>query len=138
MNSTTRRSYDAPQPSEIDDTEDRMGSIEQLDFDEEEPTARIGDLIPEDELAHEIPDQRVREAGMTGASTPDHHPTDDDLDPEVLIREDGARSATEEGDGRPSDRDFSIVDEDEIGGGIGLDEAELARRDPLDGKPERD
>ena len=74
----SRRPFDATQPEPIDDNEDRMGSMEELDFDEEEPSARIGDLMPEDELAHEIPEKRVREAGMTGASTPDHHPTDDD------------------------------------------------------------
>jgi hypothetical protein len=30
-----------------------------------------------------------------------------------------------------------VVDEDDIGGGDGLDEAELGRLDPLDGKPEK-
>jgi len=132
----SRRPYGAPQPEPIDDNEDRMGAMEELDFDEEEPTARIGDLIPEDELEHKIPDQRVREAGMTGASTPDHHLTDDDLDPESMIDEDGARSANEPGEDRPADWDLSIVDEDDIGGGDGLDEAELAQFDPLDGKPD--
>lgn len=131
-----RRPYGAPQPEPIDDNEDRMGSMEELHFDEEEPSARIGDLMTDDELAREIPEKRVREAGMTGASTPDHHPTDDDLDPEQMIGEDGARSASEEGDDHPADWDLSIVDEDDIGGGDGLDEAELARRDPLDGIPE--
>ena len=132
----SRRPYGATQPEPIDDNEDRMGSMEELDFDEDEPTARIGDLIPEDELAHDLPDERVREAGMTGASTPDHHSTDDDMSPETLIDEDGARSAQEAGDGGPADWDLSIVDENDIGGGDGLDEAELAEFDPLDGKPE--
>ncbi|MDB5983406.1 MAG: phosphotransferase system, HPr-related protein [Pseudomonas sp.] len=131
-----RRPYGAPQPEPIDDNEDRMGSMEELHFDEDESGARIGDLMTDEELAHEIPEKRVREAGMTGASTPDHHPTDDDLDPEQMIGEDGARSASEEGADHPADWDLSIVDEDDIGGGDGLDEAELARRDPLDGKPE--
>lgn len=131
----SRRPYGATQPEPIDDNEDRMGSMEELHFDEEEPSARIGDLIPEDELEQEIPDRRVREAGMTGASTADHHPTDDELDPEVLIREDGARSAREEGRGTPMDTQLSDVDEDDIGGGNGLDEEELAHRKPLDGKP---
>jgi hypothetical protein len=113
-----------------------MGSMEELDFDQgDEPTGRIGDLIPEDELEQELPDRRVREAGMTGASTADHHPTDDELDPEVLIREDGARSAKEEGRGTPMDTQLSDVDEVDIGGGNGLDEEELAHRKPLDGKP---
>jgi hypothetical protein len=132
----SRRPYGATQPEPIDDNEDRMGSMEELDFDEgDEPTGRIGDLIPEDELEQELPDRRVREAGMTGASTADHHPTDDELDPEVLIREDGARSAKEEGRGTPMDTQLSDVDEDDIGGGNGLDEEELAHRKPLDGKP---
>src|SRR5690606_5754743 len=106
----SRRPFDATQPEPIDDNEDRMGSMEELDFDEEEPSARIGDLMPEDELAHEIPEKRVREAGLTGASTPDHHSTDDDLDPEMLIREDGARSAREEGEDNPADFELSVVD----------------------------
>ncbi|KAA8711038.1 hypothetical protein [Pseudomonas cannabina] len=128
----SRRPFVATEPEPIDDNEDRMGSMETLDFDEEEP-ARIGDLIPEDELQHEIPDQRVREAGLTGASTDDHHSTDDDLSPEILIREDGARSASEQGEDDPADLDLTVVDENDIGGGDGLDEEELAIVDPLDG-----
>ena len=132
----SRRPYGATQPEPIDDNEDRMGSMRELDFDDKDD-ARIGDFIPEDELAHEIPEQRVREAGLTGASTPDHHSTDDDLDPEILIREDGARSADEEGEDSPADFDLTVVNEDDIGGGDGLDEAELGVLDPLDGKPEK-
>ncbi|KPX45136.1 Uncharacterized protein ALO68_01070 [Pseudomonas syringae pv. helianthi] len=128
----SRRPFGATQPEPIDDNEDRMGSMETLDFNEDE-TARIGDLIPEDELQHEIPDQRVREAGLTGASTEDHHPTDDDLSPETLIHEDGARSSNEQGEDVPADLDVTVVDEDDIGGGNGLDEEELAIVDPLDG-----
>lgn len=133
MNQVKQRAFDAPQPAEIDDTEDRMGSMEQLDFDDDEPTARIGDEVPENELAQEQPPRRAREAGMTGASTADHHPTDDDLSPETLIHEDGARSPHEAGRGRPADQILSEVDEEDIGGGNGLDEAELADLDPLDG-----
>ncbi|MBK5537137.1 serine kinase/phosphatase [Pseudomonas sp. TH05] len=129
----SRRPYGAPQPEPIDDNEDRMGSMEELHFDDEEPSAKIGDTIPETELEHRLPAERVREAGLTGASTADHEPTDDDLSPETLIHEDGARSANETGDGEQADWDLSIVDEDDIGGGNGLDEAELARREPLDG-----
>ncbi|SDX62612.1 hypothetical protein SAMN05444064_1288 [Pseudomonas syringae] len=132
----SRRPFGATEPEPIDDNEDRMGSMETLDFDEEDP-ARIGDLIPEDELQHEIPDQRVREAGLTGASTDDHHSTDDDLSPKILIREDGARSASEQGEGGPADLDLTIVDDDEIGAGNGLDEEELAILDPLDGNTQR-
>ncbi|BCS46455.1 serine kinase/phosphatase [Pseudomonas amygdali pv. tabaci str. ATCC 11528] len=132
----SRRPFGAAEPEPIDDNEDRMGSMETLDFDEED-RARIGDLIPEDELQHEIPDQRVREAGLTGASTDDHHSTDDDLSPETLIREDGARSPNEQGEDDPADLERTIVDEDDIGGGNGLDEEELAIIDPLDGNTQR-
>ena len=129
-----QRPMNAPQPEEIDDIQDRMGSMEELHLDDDEPTAKIGDEMPEDELEHDLPPERVREAGMTGASMDDHEPTDDDLSPETLIHEDGARSAREGGADDAIDRELTIVDEDAIGGGNGLDEAELARRDPLDGK----
>lgn len=131
--SEERRPFNAEQPEPIDDNEDRMGSVRELDFDDDD-TARIGDEIPERELEQEIPDRRVREAGMTSASTPDHHGTDDDLQPDTLIHEDGARSPSEPGDNRPADQELSEVDQADIGAGHGLDEAELAQIDPLDGK----
>lgn len=130
----SRRPYDAVQPEPIDDNEDRMGSVHELDFDDEEPGARIGDELPDEEREQLMPRRRVREAGLTGASTDDHQPTDDDLSPETLIREDGARDAHEAGSDNRADWDLSIVDKDDIGGGYGLDEAELARRDPIDRK----
>ena len=133
----SRRPPHAPEPAPIDTLEDRMGSMESLDFDDDTPSEKIGDQIPDQEREQLMPAERVREAGMTGASSDDHEPTDDDLSPETLIHEDGARSATEDGADNPADWDLSLVDEDDIGGGTGLDEAELARRDPLDGKPER-
>ena len=129
----SRRPFDATQPEPIDDNEDRMGSMHELDFDDDEPSAKIGEEIPENEREQLMPRERVREAGMTGASTDDHESTDDDMSPETLIREDGARDAKEAGEGGQADGDLSIVDEDDIGGGNGLDEAELAKRDPLDG-----
>ena len=129
----SRRPYDAAQPEPIDDNEDRMGSIHELDFDEEEPSAKIGDELTENERQRLMPRGRVLEAGMTGAATADHESTDDDMSPETLIREDGARDAHEAGEGGQADWDLSVVDEDDIGGGNGLDEEELARRDPMDG-----
>ncbi|MCP1472717.1 hypothetical protein ABIA54_003200 [Pseudomonas sp. EB276 TE3739] len=130
----SRRPYDAVQPEPIDDNEDRMGSVHELDFDEDEPSAKIGDELPEREREQLMPEERVREAGLTGASVDDHQPTDDDLSPETLIREDGARDADEPGEGNPADWDLSEVGENDIGGGDGLDEAELADLDPLNGK----
>ena len=129
----SRRPYDATQPEPIDDNEDRMGSMHELDFDEEEPSAKIGDELTENERQRLMPRGRVLEAGMTGAATADHESTDDDMSPETLIREDGARDAHETGNDSRADWDLSIVDEDDIGGGNGLDEEEMARRDPMDG-----
>ena len=62
----------------------------------------------------------------------------DDLEPEDLIKEDGARSAHEPSAELPADEDLSVVDVAEIGAGYGLDEAELAHTKPLDGKSEVD
>ncbi|OAB53500.1 hypothetical protein [Pseudomonas thivervalensis] len=130
----SRRPFDATQPEPIDDNEDRMGSMHELEFDDEQPSAKIGDELPKDEREQLMPRERVREAGMTGASTDDHQSTDDDMSPETLIREDGARDASEAGDDEQADWDLSVVHENDIGGGGGLDEAEMADIDPLDGK----
>ena len=119
----SRRPYGATQPEPIDDNEDRMGSVRELDFDDQEPKAGIGDELPLVERKRRMRDERVGEAETT----------DDEMSPENLIREDGARDAQEEGEGEQADWDLSIVDEDEIGGGNGLDEAELADLDPVDG-----
>lgn len=80
------------------------------------------------------PIERASRARRENAG-PDSGPTDDDLAPEILIHEDGARSPYEEGDGIPADRTYRVVRRDEAGGTFGLDEAELARIDPLDGEP---
>ena len=130
----SRRPFDATQPEPIDDNEDRMGSMHELEFDDEQPSAKIGDELPQGEREQLMPRERVREAGMTGASTDDHQPTDDDMSPESLIREDGVRDAREAGGDEQADSDLSVVDENDIGGGDGLDEAEMADIDPLDGK----
>lgn len=124
-------------PTKIDDTEDRMGSIEQLDFSarKDERKGRIGDEVPADELADEFPPERVAEAGLSGAETIDGKTTLDDLTPETLLPDDGARSPSERGHGGPADEDLTVVTDQQIGGATGLDEAELARRHPLDGKP---
>lgn len=124
-------------PTEIDDTEDRMGSMEQLDFDQrrDERKGRIGDEVPPEQVGNEFTPERAAEAGMTGGEVPDGDTTMDDMAPETLIPDDGARSPRERGHGGPADQDLSVVSEHEIGADVGLDEAEQARRDPLDGKP---
>jgi len=124
-------------PTEIDDTEDRMGSIEQLDFDQrrDERKGRVGDEVPGEQVADEFTAERAAEAGMTAGEVPDGEATMDDMAPEKLIPEDGARSPSERGHGEPADQDLSVVSEHEIGADVDLDEAELGRYDPLDGKP---
>ena len=119
----SRRPYGAPQPEPIADNDARLGSMRELDFDAEPPTAGIGDEPPRGERKRRMPDERVGEAGMA----------DDEMSPENLIREDGARDAREEGEGEQADWELNIVNEDDIGGGNGLDEAELAELDPVDG-----
>lgn len=66
------------------------------------------------------------------AFQPGAGPTDDDLAPETLIHEDGARSPREGGSNIPADETCRIVGADEIGAGYGFDEAELAQIQPLD------
>lgn len=125
----------------IDDIEDRMGSMQPLDFDRDETRddeRAIGDTLPDGEQEQRFSPERVREAGLTAGSVADHQPTADDLSPETLIDESGARSPREAGDGEAADNDLRVVGADEIGGGSGLDEAELARIQPLDGKPDED
>ncbi len=76
----------------------------------------------------------AEDIGLTEASQPGQGPTNDDLAPETLIREDGARHPFEPGQDMPADQDLETVDAREIGAGGGLDEAEEARIDPLDGE----
>ncbi len=137
---STQKRY---RPQEIDDIEDRMGSIEQLDFDarKDERSGRVGDLKSPAEIAREQPAKRVREAGQSGGETLGEGENEDgvsmdDLSPETLIDESGARSPNEPGGKTAADWDLSIVDEADIGEGYGLDEEELAHVKPLDGKRE--
>ena len=131
-----------PRVHEIDDIEDRMGSVRELDFDDrhDEREGRAGDRRPESEVREEYSAERESQAGMTGGealtdSAHEDNVTMDDLSPDTLFDESGANSPDELGDSHPLDKELSVVDESAIGGGIGLDEAELARSAPLDGKP---
>ncbi|HEN8800209.1 TPA: phosphotransferase system, HPr-related protein [Pseudomonas putida] len=129
-------------PTEIDDTEDRMGSVHELDFSErqDEREGRVGDERPAADVAQEFSPRRVAQSGMTGGealsdSLHEDNVTYDDLSPDTLLDETGARDPHEPGQGGPADEALREVDADEIGGGFGLDEAELARSAPLDGEP---
>lgn len=124
---------------EIDDTEDRMGSVRELDF-EKGPEGRIGDERSAEDVERDFPSQRRREMGLSGGETLGQDETEDgvsmdDLSPETLIDEDGTESPLDPADSKPADKELSIVRESEIGGGIGLDEAEEGRVHPLDGEP---
>lgn len=60
----------------------------------------------------------------------------DDLSPDTFFDETGARDVDESGAaGGSVDKSLRQVETHEIGGGVGLDEAELARSAPLDGEP---
>ena len=120
----SRRPYGAPQPAPIDDIEDAMGSVEPLNFDDDDTYEPISDLFIDDErVKHRAVLNDELELGLN----------DDDLEQEMLIREDGARDAKEaaQSPNAAADWDLSLVDEDEIGAGKGLDEAELAEIDPV-------
>lgn len=129
-------------PHEIDDMQDRMGEVRELDFSErhDERQGRAGDARPAEEVEREFPAERVERSGMSGGETlseslHEDNVTLDDLSPDTLYDQTGARDPSERGGDGPADRELRRVDESEIGGGLGLDEAELARSAPLDGKP---
>ena len=120
----SRRPYGAPQPAPIDDIEDAMGSVEPLDFDDDDSYEPISDLfVDTGGVKHRTELDDELDLGLN----------DDDLEQEMLIREDGARDAKEaaQSPNSAADWDLSLVDEDEIGAGTGLDEAELAEIDPV-------
>ena len=101
-----------------------MGSVEPLNFDDDDTYEPISDLFIDDErVKHRAVLNDELELGLN----------DDDLEQEMLIREDGARDAKEaaQSPNAAADWDLSLVDEDDIGAGKGLDEAELAEIDPV-------
>jgi len=107
---------------------DRPAELDELNFSEDQEGS-FQDLIPESGIEeYEFQDDEEQGALV------DNNSSDDDLTPENLIHEDGSRSPHEPGGSIAQDQILSVVDEDEIGEGYGLDEAELARVDPLDGK----
>lgn len=98
---------------------------------------------PEAEVEAEFSSRRVREAGHAGGQPDEDDGYQDnvgmdDLAPETLIDESGARSPAERGGESPADKRLRVVHGNEIGAGHGLDEAELARRDPLDGSSDEE
>ena len=109
----------------IDEHINRPAELDELNFSDEAGPSFL-DLTPE------IETERLGE--QVFLESEDDQSSDDDLTPDILIRADGSRSPHEPGGTIPHDESLSIVNEDEIGEGYGLDEAELAHIDPLDGK----
>ena len=98
---------------------------------DDSPMGPVGN-VPSRQESH----QRAAEGGLTEAARPGQGPTADDAAPETLLPDDGSRSPAEAviEDGA-ADTELTEVGRGDIGGGRGLDEAELGRARPLDGKP---
>ncbi|GAA6132665.1 serine kinase/phosphatase [Halopseudomonas sabulinigri] len=115
-------------------TNERMSITEdsnEVSAADDRPMGPIGKVPSAEEAIN-----RAAQGGLTQAAQPGEGPTMDDATPETLMPEDGARSPQEAAQSdTPADQDLSNVDVDEIGAGSGLDEAELGRVKPLDGKP---
>ncbi len=95
--------------------------VEELSFDDDTAIPpRTGDpRVDAGSADPEISPRRAREAGRTGGEL-NRSISDDDLGPETLYDEEHVLAS-------PADKAVRVVDEDEIGGGRGLDEAELAQ-----------
>lgn len=119
-----------PTPERIDE--------QALDFSDDDDSLGTGE--PSLQQSARPSSSAEDEIGLTGAATlgESEHEDNvslDDLSPDTLIDDSGARSPLERGGDGANDEELSVVDESQVGGGFGLDEAELARSAPIDGKP---
>ena len=119
-----------PTPERIDE--------QALDFSDDDDSLGTGE--PSLRQSVRPSSSAENEIGLTGAATlgESEHEDNvslDDLSPDTLIDDSGARSPLERGGDGANDEELSVVDESQVGGGFGLDEAELARSAPIDGKP---
>ena len=119
-----------PTPERIDE--------QALDFSDDDDSLSTGE--PSLRQSARPSSSAENEIGLTGAATlgESEHEDNvslDDLSPDTLIDDSGARSPLELGGDGANDEELSVVDESQVGGGFGLDEAELARSAPIDGKP---
>ena len=83
--------------SPVDPEKNRPAELDELDFSDDEGESFI-DLVPESET--DLDDLPL---GNLSPAKPGDAPTLDDLSPETLIDEDGARSPHEPGDDTPTD-----------------------------------
>lgn len=124
---------DKHQPDEqaLTEAARRQAEADNREAPDDSPMGPIGGIPSRTESA-----RRAAEAGLTEASMPGQGPTADDATPETLMPDDGSRSAVEAGiNAGAADSQLSDVGEADAGGADGLDEAELGRSMPLDGKP---
>lgn len=112
---------------------DRPAELDELNFEDDDYHARAGEPLEPADVEHFQANERAHEAGLTGAAMPDSDATSDELTPENLLPDDGSRSPREAGGDEPAE--WQLTEKYDVGGGHGLDEAELARVDPLDKKP---
>lgn len=117
--------YERPRP-----LRPRADEPQELSFDDDDYArdGRAGDLRSAAEIDREYPLRRERDAGLTAGELPGRNLTADDLAPETLLDEDGARDEFgDDSEQLPADQSLRTVGSEEIGGGTGLDEEELAR-----------
>lgn len=106
--------------------------VEELDFSDNDPHS-FQDLVPP-EVEEE--DDTLLNRDIT-PSIPKEVPSDDDLSPETLIKEDGSGSPYErQSAANAADESLTVVNENAIGAGQGLDEAELAQQDSPEKAPD--
>lgn len=105
----------------------------ELDFSDQpkQRFGRAGDLRPAEEVARELPPSRERQAGRSGGEIAGGDLTADDVSPETLLDESPSHNPDSLAERDPADKVLRRAEEDEIGEGRGLDEAELAYKDPV-------
>ena len=102
-----QRQTQSPIQTQSLDDNNRPAEIDELDFEEEERPSKAGDTPDPADVQHYRAAERAREAGLSGAAVPDDDYTNDDLTPENLIAEDGARSSKEPGGEEPAEWDLT-------------------------------
>jgi hypothetical protein len=129
----TQREYNEFSDEPMDD--EYPDEFDELFFDDDESPERAGEEQSDRKFERQLPPKRAQEAGLTGGALPENYTTQDDMSPETLITEDGARSSKESGGEAAADQQLREASAEEIGAGTGLDEAELGRARPLDERP---
>jgi hypothetical protein len=118
------KNRDTEMPEEpFDPDEDNPAELDELDFsDDENPSFTT--------LSQE------KDFGETDMGEDDFYSASinnsDNLEPDIIIKEDGTHSPYEFASNTAADAELTITNIEGIGAGHGLDEAELAEIDPLD------